>query len=191
MIEYATDAETITGTETDRAVTPANIQAKVASATEKGIAELATTAETNTGTDDARVITPDVLAGSVHGTVTVVLQVFAAATNVATGDGKLFYHVPAALNGMNIISVHALNSTAGITDLCTVQIANVGNGDVLSTKLTIDTTEVGSDTAAAAAVINASEDDIVTNDVLRIDVDAVHSGTPPKGLTVTLECRLP
>ena len=57
-VELATDAETITGTDTGRAVTPAGLQAKVASATAKGIAELATDAETITGTDAARVVTP-------------------------------------------------------------------------------------------------------------------------------------
>jgi hypothetical protein len=67
VIELATDAESITGTATDRAVTPANLQAKVASATAKGIAELATTAETITGSDTARVITPAGLHGALAG----------------------------------------------------------------------------------------------------------------------------
>lgn len=192
IVELATDAETITGTDTARAVTPANVQAKVASATAKGIVELATTAEVNTGTDANRVVTPDDLAASYAGTVIVVLQVFAAATDVATGDGKLYYHVPAALNGMDIVSVHALNSVAGVTGQCDVQIANVtGAGDVCSTVMSIDTTEVGSDTGATPAVIDVAQDDLVTNDILRIDVDAIHSGTAPKGLTVTIECRLP
>lgn len=164
----------------------------VASATIPGIVELATTAEIDTGTDAGRVITPDDLAASYAGTVIVVLQVFPAATNVATGDGKLYYHVPAALDGMDIVSVHALNSVAGVTGQCDVQIANItGSGDVLSTVLSIDTGEVGSDTGATPGVIDATEDDLATNDILRIDVDAIHSGTAPKGLTVTLECRLP
>jgi hypothetical protein len=61
---------------------------------------------------------------------------------------------------------------------------------MLSTKLTIDSAETGSDTAAAAAVINTSTDDVATNDLLRIDVDAV-STTAPKGLIITLEFQLP
>ena len=52
-------------------------------------------------------------------------------------------------------------------------------------KLTIDSAETGSDTAATAAVINTSNDDLATNDVLRVDIDAV-STTPPQGLIVTL-----
>jgi hypothetical protein len=61
---------------------------------------------------------------------------------------------------------------------------------MLSTKLTIDSGETGSDTAATPAVINTSYDDVATNDLLRIDIDAI-STTAPKGLIVTLEFRLP
>jgi hypothetical protein len=56
---------------------------------------------------------------------------------------------------------------------------------MLSTKLTIDSGETGSDTAAAAAVINTSNDHVNTNDMLRIDIDAVHT-TAAQGLIVTL-----
>jgi len=58
IIELATDAETATGTATDRAITPANLQSKTSSTTAKGIVELATDAETVTGTSDAVVTTP-------------------------------------------------------------------------------------------------------------------------------------
>lgn len=157
----------------------------------KGILELATVAEINTGTDVNRGISPDGLAGSVHGTKIITLLVFPSADDVTTGDGKLFYHVPASLNGMDIITVHALNHVAGITGQCDVQIHNVTDAvDILSTVLSVDTTEVGSDTADTPAVINTSTDGLATNDILRIDVDAIHSGTAPKGLSITIECRL-
>lgn len=78
-----------------------------------------------------------------------------------------------------------------VTNTTDIQIANVTDSvDILSTKLTIDSAETGSDTAATAAVIDTSKDDLATNDLLRIDVDAV-STTPAKGLIVTIECRLP
>ena len=57
-VELATDAETITGTDTGRVLTPANLQAMTASASRDGIVELATSAETVTGTDTARAVTP-------------------------------------------------------------------------------------------------------------------------------------
>jgi hypothetical protein len=67
-----------------------------------------------------------------------------------------------------------------------IQIYNIDNAlDMLSTKLTIDSAETGSDTAATAAVINTSNDHVNVNDMLRIDVDAVHT-TEAKGLIVTL-----
>ena len=92
---------------------------------------------------------------------------------------------------MNLVEVHAEVITAGTTNTTDIQIANVTDSvDMLSTKLTIDSGETGSDTAATAAAINTSNDDVTTNDMLRIDVDAV-SSTAPKGLIVTLTFRLP
>ena len=156
-----------------------------------GKVELATTAETNTGTDTGRAVTPDGLAGSVLGTKIVEMVCFDWTTNTATGDGKFYFHVPLSLNGFNIVTVHARVITAGTTNTTDIQLHNLtAAADILSTKLTIDSGETGSDTAATPAVINASEDDLTTNDVIRVDVDAV-STTPAKGLIVSLECRLP
>lgn len=62
LIELASSAETITGTDTTKGVTPAGLQAKVASATAKGIVELATNAEAIAGSDSERAITPAGLA---------------------------------------------------------------------------------------------------------------------------------
>jgi hypothetical protein len=112
--------------------------------------------------------------------------------SLTTGDNKVFCHIPASLNGGVITAVHAAVATAGTTGTTDIQIARVRSGtpaDVLSTKLTIDSTETGSDTAATAAVINASNDDLATNDRLRIDIDAV-STTAPLGLVVTVEVTL-
>lgn len=64
IVELATNAETVTGTDTVRATTPAGVDAALdarvvdASATVKGIVELATDAETTTGTDTVRATTP-------------------------------------------------------------------------------------------------------------------------------------
>jgi len=52
LVELATSAETITGTDTVRAVTPQALQAKVASETALGIVELATAAEAQAFTAD-------------------------------------------------------------------------------------------------------------------------------------------
>jgi hypothetical protein len=123
---------------------------------------------------------------------TVTVIVTAPDAEVTTGDGKAYVHIPASLNGAVITAVHAGVIAAGTTGTSDVQIARIRSGtpvDVLSTELTIDSGETGSESAATAAVINASNDDLATNDRLRIDVDAV-STTAPEGLIVTLELTL-
>lgn len=66
-VELATDAETITGTDTARAVTPAGLAALTATAARDGLVELATDAEAKTGTDTARAVTPANLAAVLAG----------------------------------------------------------------------------------------------------------------------------
>lgn len=117
---------------------------------------------------------------------------FGATTDAAVADGAAYYPIPPELNGANITYVHLWAVTAGTTGTSDVQIARIRSGspvDVLTTKVTIDSTEQGSDTAATAAVINTSNDDVATNDVLRVDVDNL-SSTAPKGLIVTVGFEL-
>lgn len=61
VVELATDAETQTGTDAARAVTPAGLASVVASATLRGLVELATNAEAQAGTDSTRAVTPAAL----------------------------------------------------------------------------------------------------------------------------------
>lgn len=190
-VELATDAETATGTDTARAVTPANLQSKVASDTAKGIVELATIAETTTGSDAARAVTPDGLAGSDFGKKGTSVQVVAGATDVATGDGKAYFVIPDGVGGMNLVGAHAYVITAGVTNTTDIQIHNVTQAaDMLTTKITIDSAELSSRTAATAPVIDANNDDVADGDVIRIDVDAI-STTAPKGLIIELVFQLP
>ncbi|MFQ6027741.1 MAG: hypothetical protein ACE5Q6_09640 [Dehalococcoidia bacterium] len=162
-----------------------------ASATASGVVELATAAETTTGTDTGRSVTPDGLAGSEYGERAVQIVVFERATDCATGDGKADFHIDSRLGGMNLVDVHAEVITSGTTGTMDIQIANVTQVvDMLSTKLTIDSGETGSDTAATAAVIDTLNDDVAENDMLRIDVDAIHT-TAAKGLIITMGFRTP
>jgi hypothetical protein len=204
----AADISDATATPTASKIPIANGSGKLdswisaSSTTVPGLTEAATAAEVTSGTDAARAVTPGALAGStIFGTKVVELEIFAPTTDTATGDGKAYFYVPAALNGMNLVSVHAQVVTAGTTNTTDVQIARCaaaasGNAcsgtvvDMLSTKLTVDSGENSSTTAATPAVINTSNDDVATGQVLRVDVDAV-STTPAKGLIVTLELRLP
>ena len=165
-----------------------------ASATQAGAVELATAAETTTGTDAARAVTPDGLAGSVvFGTRYVQMVVVDFATDIVEGNGKFYFHVPAGLNGMDLVEVHAKVITVGSGSTVSVMVHNLTDTtDMLSTAVTIDDGELDSKDAAAAVAIDTGEDDIVTNDVLRIDVDGNGGDTTiAKGLIVTLGFRLP
>ena len=118
-------------------------------------------------------------------------EVFKAGVNTATGDGKYFFRVPADMNGMNLTGVYGLVGAAGTTNTTDIQIHNLTDtADMLSTKLTIDSGETNSATAAAAAVIDTANDDVATGDVIRIDVDQV-SSTPATGLFIQLEFQTP
>jgi hypothetical protein len=171
------------------------------STTAEGVSEAATAAEVTTGTDTARSVTPDALAGSNYGKVEVELVVFDFATDTATGDGKYYFVVPAKLNGWNMIAVTAQVIDVGTTGTLNVDLARcdvVATGskcsgtvqDMLSTNLTIDTNEMRSSTAAAAAVIDTTYDDVDTDELIRVDVDAVHT-SPAKSLIINLTFQLP
>jgi hypothetical protein len=119
------------------------------------------------------------------------LQLFAPTTPVSTGDGKAYLIIPSDLNGFNLTAVHVRHITAGTTNVTTYQVHNVTQAaDMLTTKLTVDSTETGSNTAATPAVIDAANDDVASWDLLRIDCDTV-STTAPQGCIVTLVFEAP
>ena len=60
-VELATNAETQTGNDAARAVTPAAMKSVTATAARRGLVELATDAEARTGTDAVRAVTPAAL----------------------------------------------------------------------------------------------------------------------------------
>ena len=112
---------------------------------------------------------------------------FDSTTDASVGNGRMYFVIPEKFDGSDLVRVHARVITAGTTGTLDIQIRNVTDSvDMLSTKLTIDSAETGSDTAATPAVIDVTKDDVVTNDLIAIDIDAVQT-TPSKGLIVTLE----
>ena len=160
------------------------------SGTNTGDQSYASISETNTGTEAAKIVTPDGLAGSNFGKVIVDIGVLGIADAWAVGDGKYTWYAPAKVNGMNLVDVFASLDTVSSSGIPTVQIHNLRHAnDVLSTKLTIDASEKTSGTAATAAVINATYDDVATNDGFRIDIDVAGTGTT--GLMVRLVFQLP
>lgn len=148
----------------------------------------ANASETSTGTDAAKFVTPDALAGSDFGTVQVPIWITAPDGSLSTGDGKMYWDVPAHMNGWDIIGVSAKCVTAGTTGSATIQVRNVTQAaDILSTALTIVSGATADDGNAA---INGAEDDLTTGDVIAIDCDGV-STTAQKGVRVILICRKP
>ncbi len=169
------------------------VGSKIVAATSsaRGTAELAIASEVSAGTDTGRVITPDALAGSdVMGGRSVQVVAFDFGTSVTTGDGKFYFLVDPRIAGMNIVDVRARNITAGVTGQMDIQLRNVtqSGADILSTKLTIATGAVLDDGNAA---ISGTEDDLTLDDLIAVDVDAIHSGTAAKGLIIAIGCRLP
>lgn len=148
--------------------------------------------EIQAGTEDAKFTTPKGLRDAgIFDSKSVVIQVLDGAVSTSVGDGKAYITIPEELNGMNLTGVHAAVITAGTTNTTDIQIRNVTDSvDMLSTKMTIDSTETSTATAATAAVIDTTHDDVVTNDVIAIDIDAV-STTAAKGLIVRLRFALP
>lgn len=125
---------------------------------------------------------------------TIVVQLLVHNANdtaaLVTGDGKGYFIIPPELNGMNLVGVFAGLVTSSSSGIPTFQLANVTQGaDMLSTKLTVDAGENSSLNPAVAAVIDASNDDVATGDILRWDCDVAGTGT--KGVLLTAEFRLP
>lgn len=66
LIELATNSEVQGGSDTTRAVTPAGLSSRTATATRTGLVELATNAEVQAGTDTLRAVTPFGLASLIN-----------------------------------------------------------------------------------------------------------------------------
>lgn len=110
-------------------------------------------------------------------------------TALVVGDDAARLIIPDALNGWNLVSV-VMARKAGGTGVPAVQVRNVTDGvDMLSTKVTIDSGEVSSTTAAAPPVIDGTKDDVASYDILALDVDV--AGTNTLNCVVMLGFRKP
>lgn len=90
---------------------------------------------------------------------------------LTVGDFQGWFMIPPALNGWNITWVAAMRKAGG-TGVPEFQLRNVTDAvDILSTKVTIDSGETKSGTAAIPPVINTAVDDVATYDIFAVDVD--------------------
>lgn len=101
-------------------------------------------------------------------------------TDLTTGASKVTFRMPYAFT---VTGVRASLTTAATGSAVQVDI-NEGGTTILSTKLTIDDGEKSSESAATQAVI--SDGSLADDAEITIDIDAVGSTTPGKGLKVSI-----
>lgn len=112
------------------------------------------------------------------------IKVFSDTATLATGNGKFMFAISNDMDGMNLVDADAYVTTNG-SSASTVMIRNVTQAaDMLSTAITIDSSEPTSYTAATQPVVNTATDDVAVADIIAIDVDG--AGTGAKGLGVIL-----
>lgn len=113
-------------------------------------------------------------------------MITAPTTALSTGDGQGYIHICSPLSNKNLVYCHLRLIAPGAgTGTTRFQIARNRSGsvvDILSTTLDIERTQTQS---SGTYVINTLNDDMLDNDLLRIDVDQLTS-TPGSGAIVTL-----
>ena len=161
-VELATIAETDTGTDATRAVTPDGL------------------AGSNYGERSIGILVSDP-----NGDAITVGDGKAYARIPSTMNGWNLIEVGASLSTVSSSGIPTVQVRRSRRASATTRT----NADMLSTKLTIDASEFDSEDAAAAAVIDTANDDVNTGDHIYIDIDV--AGTGAKGLFVVLTFRLP
>jgi len=128
--------------------------------------------------------------------VLVYLVVFDVTESLKIVDGAKYFTIPPELNGAILINASCYIYSPSTVGVVTVQLARARRTsptnsppfyDILTTKMTINQGEYSS-TDAVPPVIGSTYRDMLTRDIIRIDVDA--SGTLTKGLDVGLAFRL-
>ncbi|MCX8003375.1 MAG: hypothetical protein N2688_00205 [Burkholderiaceae bacterium] len=166
--------------------------ALLASTTNPGIAEAAIDTEVNAGLASASTVlyvSPQALRASEYGVRTVALPLAdRPSSDQATGNDVSGVAVPQELNGWDIIGVRVVQSTAGTTGASTYMLRRFRSGsgvDVLSSNLSVSSGALSGD-----GTINTANDDLQTNDELRVNIVGL-STTVPKGGYLIVRCRRP
>jgi len=114
------------------------------------------------------------------------LVAFDGATTVTTGSSKAIMRIPADFNNWILGTVNAACVINGTTNALNVQLRRVRAGasvNLLSTRITIDSAEFDSNTAATPSVIIGTLTQLLEGDILAVDVVSV-STTAQTGLVV-------
>lgn len=161
-VELATSAETTTGTDTGRAITPDGL---AGSDYGKRVCQVLVSDPTGSA-----ITTGDGKAGFRISSALNGYNLVGVAASLGTVSSS----------GAVTVMVRRSRRTNATTR---------SSADMLSTAITIDVSEFDTEDAATPAVINGSNDDVQTGDHIYIDIDG--AGTGAKGLIVELVFQLP
>lgn len=114
-------------------------------------------------------------------TTYILFKVIGPSTNQATGT-SVGGNLEMPFTG-TITEIGAYVDTAGTTGTATYDVNKGGTTIMSSTKITIDSTEISSRTAATQPVLTTTS--VTAGDLITVDVDAIQT-TPAKGLTIRL-----
>jgi hypothetical protein len=107
---------------------------------------------------------------------------------LTSGNNTASFVIPSNVNNFNLVDVQVHIWTISSSGNVNINIYNSTDSALMtSTSYTVDIGEYDSSTANITGVINTSYDDVVTGDVIRIDV--INAGTGVKGLDVILQFR--
>ena len=114
ICELATEAETLAGTDSQRAVTPSALAKLLATDTRSGLIKTATADEAKTGTDAAKAVTPAALKAAVDAR--------AASDDVAAGGSS----TTSFLTPKSVLAIEAGTGKKGLVELATETEAKAG-----------------------------------------------------------------
>lgn len=137
------------------------------------------------------VITGDIIIDTPLADIDRVVQIALNGSTALTTSNRAKFRIPASMNGMNLVAVAAnvgLDGSSGASSSGGVEFS-VQNGttNMLSTNITIDVSEYDTTTDAHQAVINTSEDDVATDNIIWVEVVAAGTGVTYALVTLTFE----
>lgn len=177
---------------TDCAVTSIKIQDSTIVA-----ADLADCAVTSVKLGDSAATTAKINDGAITASklydttiLTRLIEIHATDTTLAVGDTLATFFVPTEFDSYDLVRAAAAVKIVSTTGTPTIQLRDVtGTGDMLSTKITIDSGEKTSYTAVTAPVVDTTNDTLLSGQEIAIDIDS--AGTAAEDLYVILSVRKP
>ena len=121
--------------------------------------------------------------GTSGGVAAVTIIPYESDVAIGTGNGKVAYTVPLALNGKALTAAIASQHTLGSAGTTNIQIRKRSGGsdtDMLSALITLDYNEYY---IADGTIKSDGSEDVATGDQVYVDIDAASDAT---GLSVTL-----